>query len=105
MLWKSEIILEALRIFEMKEYDRSLEIQDPQFWEEMYLNLFEMIITKSAYEIRKSFIDSVRNGKLARIRCEEAMLYFAEKEEFCKAYIMQCVAKEIKDYEHINLEE
>jgi hypothetical protein len=33
------------------------------------------------------------------------MLYFAGKEEFCKAYIMQCVAKEIKDYEHIDFRE
>jgi hypothetical protein len=87
------------------KYDKSLDVENTEFWEDMYNNLFELIITKSAFEIRYRFTKNMQNGEIARMRCEDAMLYFAEKEEFCKAYLMQQVAKEIKDYEHIDFRE
>jgi len=84
----------------MEEYDERLNVDSEEFWEDVYRNLFEHIINTSAIEVRKMICKN-GVGTKARKRCENAMNYFAQREELCKAYLMQCIAREIKNFEHI----
>ena len=85
----------------MSNNTQNADIENDACCEELYRIIFETIVTSAAFEIRKSLYPPKQNGESIRKQCEEAMHFFATKDELCKAYIMQCVAKEIKSYEHI----
>lgn len=85
----------------MSHNTQNADIESDECCEELYRIFFETIVTSAAFEIRKSLSPSKQNGENIRKQCEDAMHFFAAKDELCKAYILQCVAKEIKSYKHI----